>query len=670
MATTSPQVETKSLPANAYQALKQGEVYVPLVPNGMSVPEVTWRAVFWGTLLCIIFSVASAYSALKVGQGMEAAIPISILAIGLARVYKRRSTVLENVIITGIGGASGSVVAGAVFTLPALYILHLDPHPVQTIFICVAGGCLGVLFLIPLRRYFVAEQHGKLPFPEATAITEVLVTGEKGGSQAKLLLQATCIAAVYDFFVTSFHVWKEYLNFQFVPLMKTLVDKNRMVFNFDAIGFILGLGYIMGLRIALIFCSGGILVNFVLVPLIWFIGTHMGDITVYPGTIPISHMTAAEIYRFYVRYIGVGAIAAAGLVGILKSLRVVAGSFGIALHAFRHGEAQHTDRTDRDVPIMAILLGVVVSAIAVAVFFGQLHVSWSVLAVGLALTLLFSFFFTTVAANAIAATANNPASGMTLLTVIVSAVVLLKFGLSGTTGMFFVMALAGMVCVALCVSGQFITDLKAGYWIGSTPSAQEKVKFIGVAVSAITAGLTIVLLAKAFQFGEAAPGDIRQVLVAPQASALKAIVEGFMSGQPVAYVLFGIGAMITVVLEMLGLSSMVFALGIYLPLQLTTPILVGGFISHLVNERADKTGGEAGRSIGERGVIVAGGLMAGGALGGVFGAGLRLLPKYSEELIQTPFYNSEPISQTLSAIMFVGLCLYLWFASVRGKKVA
>ncbi len=670
MATTSPQVETKSLPANAYQALKQGEVYVPLVPNGMSVPEVTWRAVFWGTLLCIIFSVASAYSALKVGQGMEAAIPISILAIGLARVYKRRSTVLENVIITGIGGASGSVVAGAVFTLPALYILHLDPHPVQTIFICVAGGCLGVLFLIPLRRYFVAEQHGKLPFPEATAITEVLVTGEKGGSQAKLLLQATCIAAVYDFFVTSFHVWKEYLNFQFVPLMKTLVDKNRMVFNFDAIGFILGLGYIMGLRIALIFCSGGILVNFVLVPLIWFIGTHMGDITVYPGTIPISHMTAAEIYRFYVRYIGVGAIAAAGLVGILKSLRVVAGSFGIALHAFRHGEAQHTDRTDRDVPIMAILLGVVVSAIAVAVFFGQLHVSWSVLAVGLALTLLFSFFFTTVAANAIAATANNPASGMTLLTVIVSAVVLLKFGLSGTTGMFFVMALAGMVCVALCVSGQFITDLKAGYWIGSTPSAQEKVKFIGVAVSAITAGLTIVLLAKAFQFGEAAPGDIRQVLVAPQASALKAIVEGFMSGQPVAYILFGIGAMITVVLEMLGLSSMVFALGIYLPLQLTTPILVGGFISHLVNKRADKTGGEAGRSIGERGVIVAGGLMAGGALGGVFGAGLRLLPKYSEELIQTPFYNSEPISQTLSAIMFVGLCLYLWFASVRGKKVA
>jgi putative OPT family oligopeptide transporter len=667
---TAPDVDTKSLPANAYLPLKDGEAYEPLVPTSMSVPEVTGRAVLWGTLLCVVFSVASAYSALKVGQGMEAAIPISILAIGLARVYRRRSTVLENMIITGIGGASGSVVAGAVFTIPALYILHLDPHPVQTIFICLAGGCLGLLFLIPLRRYFVAEQHGKLPFPEATAITEVLVTGEKGGSQAMLLIQATIIAAIYDFFVTSFHVWKEYLNFQFVPLMKSLVERNRMVFNFDAIGFILGLGYIMGLRIAMIFCAGGVLVNFVLVPLIWFIGSHMGDVTVYPANIPLSHMTATEIYRNYVRFIGVGAIAAAGLVGILKSLRVVAGSFGIALHAFRHGEAPHTERTDRDVPIIAILLGVIVSAIAVAVFFGQLHVSWTIVLVGLGLTLLFSFFFTTVAANAIATTANNPASGMTLLTVIVSAVVLLKFGLSGTTGMFFVMALAGMVCVALCVSGQFITDLKAGYWIGSTPSAQEKVKFVGVAASAITAGLTIVLLAKAFQFGEASPGDMRQVLVAPQASALKAIVSGFMSGQPVVYVLFGIGALITVVLEMLHVSSMVFALGIYLPLQLTTPILAGGFLSHLVNKRADKTEGDHGRMIRERGVIVAGGLMAGGALGGVFGAGLRLLPSYKEELIQTPFYNNEPTSQIVSAIFFIALCLYVWFSSVKQEKRA
>ncbi|MGO9125557.1 MAG: OPT/YSL family transporter, partial [Terriglobales bacterium] len=411
------QLETKSLPENAYRQLQPKELYLPIVPVEAKLPEITLRSVLWGVAFCVIFSVASAYSALKVGQGMEAAIPISILAIGLARLYRRRSTVLENMIITGMGGASAAVVSGAVFTVPALYALHLDPHPVQTIFICLAGGCLGVLFLIPLRRYFVREMHGKLPFPEATAITEVLVTGEKGGSQARLLLQATVIAAVYDFLVTTFHVWREYLNFQFVPAVKALAERGRMVFNFDAVAFILGLGYVMGLRISLIFCAGGILVNFVLVPLIWFIGSHMGDVTVYPATIPISHMTAAEIYRYYVRFIGVGAIASAGLVGILKSLRVVAGSFRIALHAFRHGEAPQMERTDRDIPILTILFGVVLGAIGVAAFFGQLHVSWTVLALGLALTLLFSFFFTTVAANAIATTANNPASGMTLLTV-------------------------------------------------------------------------------------------------------------------------------------------------------------------------------------------------------------------------------------------------------------
>ncbi len=661
-------IDTKTLPENAYKPLHDGELYLPIAPASAELPELTSRSIFWGVLFCVIFTVASAYSTLKVGQGMEAAIPISILTIGLARLYPRRSSLLENVIITGMGGASAAVVAGAVFTLPALYALHLDPHPVQTIFICLAGGCLGIVFLIPLRRYFVREMHGKFPFPEATAITEVLVTGEKGGSQAKLLLQATVVAAIYDFFVTTFHVWKEYLNFQFVPIVRSLAERSRMVFNFDAVGFILGLGYVMGLRVALIFCAGGVLVNFVLVPMIWFVGSHMGDVTLYPATIPISHMTAADIYRYYVRFIGVGAIASAGLVGILKSLRVVAGSFSIALRSFRHGEAPQTDRTDRDIPVIAILLGVVLGAIAVAAFFGELHVSWTVVALGLGLTLLFSFFFTTVAANAIATTANNPASGMTLLTVIVSAVVLLRFGLSGSTGMFFVMALAGMVCVALCTSGQFITDLKAGYWIGSTPAAQEKVKFIAVIVSAITAGFTIILLAKAFQFGEAMPGDPRQVLVAPQASALKAVVSGFMSGQPAPYFLFGIGAMVTVVLEMLGLSSMVFALGIYLPLQLTTPILAGGFLSHIVNKRGEKTGGERGKTIRERGIISAGGLMAGGALGGVVGAALRVLPHFKEEWIQTPFYENMPISQTLSALGFVALCLYVLFTSLKKQK--
>ena len=656
--------EPTSLPENAYRPLKPGESFQPIIPAAVDEPELTFRSIFWGVVLCVIFSVASAYSGLKVGQGMEAAIPISILAIGLARVYKRRTSLLENVIITGIGAASGSVVAGAIFTLPALYILHLDPHPVQTIFICLAGGCLGVLFLIPLRRYFTREMHGQLPFPEATAITEVLVTGEKGGSEAKLLLQATAIAAAYDFFVTTFHVWKEYLDFQFVPVMRSLADKGRMVFKFDAVTFILGLGYVMGLRSAMVFCAGSVLTSFVLVPLIWYFGSHI-NVAVYPSAIPIAQMTAAEIVRNYVRFIGVGAIATAGIIGIFKSLRVIAGSFGIALRTFRHGEAAAPERTDRDISIISILLGVIVSSIAVAIFFGRLQVSWTVLALGLVLTLIFSFFFTSVAANAIATTANNPASGMTMLTIIISAVVLLNFGLSGDTGMFFVMAIAGMVCTALCVSGQFITDLKAGYWLGSTPAAQQKVKFIGVIAAAITAGLTIVLLAKVYQFGDTGPG----FLPAPQAAIMKALVVGFMSRQPVAYMLFGIGAIITLILEMLGKSSMVFALGIYLPLELTSPVLAGGILSHLINKRSEKTGGEQGSRIRERGVILASGLMAGGALGGVFGAALHLFPWYSADRITTPFYANDAVSQSISALLFVCLCFYVWFRSTGKERV-
>ena len=435
---------TPRLPENAYTPLPPGTAYQPLVPASTTIPELTPRSVGWGLFLCVVFTVASAYSGLKVGQVMEAAIPISILAIGLARLYPRRSTLLENVIITGIGGLAGSVVAGAIFTLPALYILKLDPHPVETILICLAGGCLGVLFLIPLRRYFVRDMHGLLPYPEATAITEVLVTGEKGGSQARLLLEATAIAGVYDFLATTFHVWKEYLDFLFVPAVRLLSERVKVVFSFDAIAFILGLGYVMGLRSSLILCAGGVLSNFVLVPLIWMIGSHISTAAVYPAQVPIAHMTATEIFRGYVRFVGVGAIATAGIFGILKSMRIVAGSFGIALRAFRRGESQG-ERTDRDISVMAILLGVIASAIAVAAFLSHLSGSPLVILAGLALTLVFCFFFASVAANAIATTARNPVSGMTMLTIIIASVVLLRFGLSGTTGMFFVMALAGMV---------------------------------------------------------------------------------------------------------------------------------------------------------------------------------------------------------------------------------
>jgi putative OPT family oligopeptide transporter len=457
------------------------------------------------------------------------------------------------------------------------------------------------------------------------------------------------------------------LDFQFVPAVRMLTERARIAFSFDAIAFILGLGYVMGLRSSMILCAGGVLSNFVLVPLIWMIGSHMPE-AVYPATTPIAEMTAGQIYRGYVRFIGVGAIAAAGIFGIVKSLRIVAGSFAIAARAFRHGEGAGLERTDRDISVMSILLGCVVSALCVGIFLGGLSTSIAVLVAGLLLTLLFSFFFASVAANAIATTARNPVSGMTMLTIIISAVVLLRFGLSGTSGMFFVMAIAGMVCTALSVSGQAVTDLKTGYWLGSTPAAQEKVKFLGVAAAAAAAGLTIVLLAQAFQFGEAAPGDTRTVLAAPQASIMKALVEGFMSHQPVAYVLFLAGGMIAVMMEMLGVPALIFALGMYLPLELNTPALVGGFLAHFLGKRSERQGGRRGAITRERGVIIASGLMAGGALGGVFGAGLRLVPGYAESVIKTPFYDNEPVSQLVSAALFIGLCVYVWFGSLREPK--
>jgi putative OPT family oligopeptide transporter len=511
--------------------------------------------------------------------------------------------------------------------------------------------------------------HGRFPFPEATAITEVLVTGEKGGAQAKLLIQATVVSGIYDFFVTTFNVWKEYVDFQFLPVMRDAAEKAKVIVKFDAIAFILGLGYVMGIRSSMILCAGGFLSNFVLVPLIWMVGRHVPD-AVYPGTIPIAQMTAATIFSKYVRLVGVGAIATAGIFGIVKSLRIVAASFGVAAKAFRGGSGASQERTDRDVSVMAILLGTILSAVGIAAFYGTLGASWAVVAVALVLTLVFSFFFASVAANAIATTARNPVSGMTMLTIIVSSVILLRFGISGTTGMFFVMALAGMVCTALSISGQMITDLKTGYWLGSTPAAQEKVKFYGAIAASIAVGLTIVMLARVFQFGEKAPGDAREILAAPQASIMKAIVEGFMNRQPIAYFLFGTGAAIAIILEMVKVPALTFALGMYLPLELNTPALVGGIISYYVAKKSEKAGGETGRTMRERAVVIASGLMAGGALGGVFGAALRIPKWYREDLIQTPFYGNEAVSQGVSMLFFVGLCLYLWIDSTRrvGEK--
>ena len=663
--------DTKSLPENAYEPLKGGELYKPIVPATTQFAEASWTSVGFGVLFCVIFTVASAYSGMKVGQVMEAAIPIAILAIGLTRVVSKDPPLLQNVVMTGIGGASAAVVAGASCTLPALYSLELHPSPWQTICICLAGGCLGILFLLPLRRYFVRETHGQYPFPEATAITEILVTGEKGGSQALLLIQATIIGGLYDFAVQTIRVWKEFVDFQFLPVMQTLADRAKVVVRFDAISFILGLGYVMGLRSSMILCAGGVLSNFVLVPLIWMIGSKFPDV-VPPGTRAIAEMSADQIFRSYVRFVGVGAIAAAGIFGILKSLRVVAGSFGIAIKAFRKGES-HVDleRTDRDISIMSMLVGTIVCALGAAVFFGSLRPGWGALVAGLGLMLVFSFFFTSVAANAIATTARNPVSGMTMLTIMVSSVVLLNFGLSGKTGMFFVMAIAGMVCTALSVSGQTVTDLKTGYWLGSTPAVQERWKFVGVVAASIAVGLTIVMLSKLYFFGDAPDGTApEKILAAPQASIMKALVESFMNRQPLPLILFGSGAMIAVVLEMLQVPALTFALGMYLPLELNSPALVGGYLHHLVTRRAARQGGNGGRTLRERGVVIASGLMAGGALGGVIGVALRLATGFDPDTTAMPLDKYNTLSQCISIAGFLGLVAYVWLNSNRKVDAA
>ena len=498
----------------------------------------------------------------------------------------------------------------------------------QTIFICLAGGCLGVLFLIPLRRYFAREMHGKLPFPEATAITEVLVTGEKGGSQAKLLLQATAIAGVYDFFVTTFHVWKEYLDFQFVPAMRSLADSGRMVFSFDAISFIMGLGYVMGMRSALTFCAGSVLTSFVLVPLIWYFGSHI-DAAVYPGVIPIAKMTAAEIVRNYVRFIGVGAIAMAGILGILKSLRVVAGSFGIALRTFRHGEAAATERTDRDISIVSILLGVVVSSPRG----GHLLFTPAGLLDGIGI-------------------GRGLDAGILVLLYLGSRQRHCHYsqqsGLRHDHAHHHRLLCRAVELRPLRRDGNVLRDGHCGHGM-HRPMHIRSVHYRpeGRLLARLHArGPGESETHRRGRRGHHRRTDHRpagprlsvrrcretaQILPAPQAAIMKALVVGFMSRQPVAYILFGIGAIITLILEMLGKSSMVFALGIYLPLALTSPVLAGGILSHFVNKRSEKTGGEQGSRIRERGVILASGLMAGGALGGVLGAALHLFPWYRGE---------------------------------------
>ncbi|HNS04844.1 MAG TPA: oligopeptide transporter, OPT family, partial [Candidatus Saccharicenans sp.] len=607
----------ETLPPEAYRPLAPGEKYRPLVPPEKIIPEVTTRSVLWGLAMALLFTFSMAYLGLKVGTVPEAAIPIAILAVGIGYTYSRKNTILENVIIQSIGAASGALVAGAIFTIPALFIIGL-PIDIFKIFLSTfLGGCLGILFLIPLRRYFCVEQHGKLPFPEATATTEILVSSEGGKDQAKPLILGVVVASIYEFLAIGVRLWNEVITFRFIPFMDSLAEKTRMVLKIDALSAFLGLGYVIGFRYNAIIVAGGLLSHFAFIPVIWFLGQHFPQ-AVYPGTIPIGQMSEVEIFNTYVRNIGIGAIFMAGVISIIKSMPIMVKSFSLGFKEILKGkkgeELTEIPRTDRDLKMSTIIIGI--GATAVALFFYFLWISNLKFAlIGVVICLLLSFLFTTVAANAIAIVGTNPVSGMTLITIILSSVILIGAGLSGQEGMAVALLIGAVVCTALSVSGSFITDLKIGYWIGATPRNQERFKFAGIFVSALTVGVAIFILDRAFSFQSG-------TLAAPQANLMAAVIKSMMSREPVTWLLYGVGAAVAIVAELSALPPLPLALGMYLPLHLTTPLLVGGFLSHLVKKSTrDKELAERRHN---RGTLISSGFIAGGALMGIVLAVLKL----------------------------------------------
>lgn len=605
------------LSPEAYQELPPGKTYTPFVPADRIVPEVTFRSVAWGLFMSLFFTFSIAYLGLKVGTVPEAAIPIAILAVGLGYTFKRKSSILENVILQSIGAASGALVAGAIFTIPALYILGIPTDIVKIFLSTFLGGCLGIFFLIPLRKYFCAELHGKLPFPEATATTEILVSGESGGTQAKALIMGIVVSGVYEFLAIAVRAWNEVITFRFLPFVDNIAVKTKMVLKIDALSAFLGLGYVIGLRYNAVIVAGGILSHFAFIPIIWFLGQHLPQ-AIYPGTVPISGMNEVQIFTTYARNIGIGAIFMAGIMGIIRSMPIMIRSLSLGFKQIfkkKHGEAVEEARTNRDLSMSTIMIGLLASAIGLFLYFLWIsNVKFAI--IGVVICLLLSFLFTTVAAYAIAIVGTNPVSGMTLITIILSSVILIGAGLSGTQGMGVALLIGAVVCTALSLSGSFITDLKIGYWLGATPRNQERFKFAGILVSALTVGLAISILDKAFSFQSGA-------LAAPQANLMAAVIKSLMSREPVTWILYGIGVAITLVMELAKVPSLAFALGMYLPLHLTTPLLIGGFISHLVKKStADK---ELSEKRYNRGTLICSGFIAGGALIGIVLAVLKIL---------------------------------------------
>ncbi len=665
MSTEQNEEKLGGLPENAYRELKEGEVYKPLMSPDKTYKEVTPWSVFWGLVMAVIFSAAAAYLGLKVGQVFEAAIPIAIIAVGLSGTFKRKHALGENVIIQSIGASSGVIVAGAIFTLPALYILQNKYPEIAVNFFDVfmsslLGGILGILLLIPFRKYFVSDMHGKYPFPEATATTQVLVSGEKGGNQARPLILAGLIGGLYDFCIATFGWWSEVISTRMIGMGEMLADKAKVVFKVNSGAAVLGLGYIIGLKYSMIICAGSFLVWLVIIPLMSaFFG---GEVLTFGNdaiTATVGSMTAEQLFTTYARHIGIGGIATAGVIGIIKSWGIIRGAAGLAAKELKGkgGEKAATDvRTQRDLPMKVISIGLVVTLVVTYLFFhfGVLD-NWTYAVIALLLVGVIAFLFTTVAANAIAIVGTNPVSGMTLMTLILASIILVAAGLKGTAGMVSALIIGGVVCTALSMAGGFITDLKIGYWLGSTPAKQQSWKFLGTLVSAATVGGVILILNQTYGFTSGK-------LAAPQANAMAAVIEPLMSGAGAPWVLYAIGAVLAVTLNFLKVPALAFALGMFIPLELNTPLLIGGAVSWYVSTRSRDPEVNSARL--EKGTLMASGFIAGGALMGVVSAAMR----FGGINWVNETWQASHEAEWLALAIYIGMILFLAKSSLSAKK--
>lgn len=648
------------LPENAFRELKDGEEYKPVMSPQETYREVSPWSITWGILMAVLFSAAAAYLGLKVGQVFEAAIPIAIIAIGVSSATKHKNALGENVIIQSIGACSGAVVAGGIFVMPAIYMLELEADFFNIFIAAALGGVLGILFLIPFRKYFVKDQHGKYPFPEATATTQVLVSGEKGGSQAKPLLLAGLVGGLYDFTVATFGWWNENVTSRMIGFGETIADKAKLVFKVNTGAAVLGLGYIIGLKYAFIICVGSLTVWWLIVP---------GMALIFPDTVlnqwdpsittAVGQMAPEVIFKSYARSIGIGGIAMSGIIGIIKSWGIIKSAVGLAAREMKgKGSGQEEIlRTQRDISFKIIAFGSIATLIITFLFFyfGVMDFNLLHAVVGILLVAIIAFLFTTVAANAIAIVGSNPVSGMTLMTLILASVVMVAVGLKGNAGMLAALLMGGVVCTALSMAGSFITDLKIGYWLGTTPKKQETWKFLGTIISAATVAGVMIVLDKTYGFNSGK-------LAAPQANAMAAVIKPLMSGQGAPWVLYGIGAVIALILDRCKVPALAFALGMFIPLELNIPLLVGGAVNWYVTTRSKDEAVNKAR--GDKGTLLASGFIAGGALMGVVSA---LLKFGGIEFDYSSWWENH-LSELLSLVAYAALILYFILATKLNKK--